>query len=181
MHTFQRTTFVLLIVVGLLPVFAGCFYSRELSRSKREIERGYPDLDIDRRITLALGPRTIHTAGWIVRQVPEEETQQVASYLRHLDKVKVAIYDVDYYDDEARSHQAAVTDFERNGWILAVRAAEDDESVWVLYRADSRDTVRDIKVIVLSEEDLVIARIQGTLNELLEDLVADHNVIDDIF
>lgn len=169
------------LFVAILPMLSGCIYSRELSQSKRTIERGYPELDIDKRFTLALGPRSLHTVGWIARRIPEQETQQAATYLRTLDRVKVAIYDVDYYDEHSRSNHAAVADFEKNGWTLAVRANEDSEAVWVLYRADYKEDVRDIKVVVLGEDELVIARIEGHLNELLEQLVEDHNLVDEIF
>lgn len=170
-----------MLLVLLVPLATGCIYSRELSNSKREIERGYPDLDIDKRLTLSFGPRSLHTVGWIARRIPEEETQQAASYLRTLERVKVALYDVDYLDENSRANRAAVTDFEKNGWTLAVRAQEDSEAVWVLYRSDYKDDVRDIKVVVLGEDELVIARVQGHLNELLEDLMDDHNLMDDIF
>ena len=45
--------------------------------------------------------------------------------------------------------------------------------VWVLYR-EGYDTVRDLYVLVLSEEELVIASVQGRLDALLQQVVADH-------
>ena len=150
-------------------------------RSKNIIEDGYPQLDLDYRLTMSLGPRLLHSAGWIARRVPEKEAYLAGSYLRHIDRVKVAIYDVDYYDSESRADRAAVVDFERNGWTLAVRASEDDESTWVLYREDAKASVRDIKVIVLTEEELVIAHVEGVLNTLLDEVVRDKDVLHGMF
>ncbi|NND70176.1 MAG: DUF4252 domain-containing protein [Rhodothermales bacterium] len=171
----------LVTLVLSAAVLSGCIYSRDMVRSKKIVENGYPQLDLDYRFTMSLGPRLLHSAGWIARRVPEEEAFLAGSYLRHIDRVKVAVYDVDYYDEASRSGRAAVVDFERNGWTLAVRAAEDDESTWILYREDSDANVRDIKVVVLSEEELVIARVEGVLNSLLDEVVRDKELIRDMF
>ena len=42
-----------------------------------------------------------------------------------------------------------------------------DETAWVLYRV-RRDIVHDVYVVYLSDEELVLARIQGHLDELLD-------------
>ena len=173
-----KTVVLPIVLIALSSqMISGCIYSRELAQSKRIIENGYPDLDLDRKITLAIGPRLLHSAGWIARRVPEEEAFLAGNVLKHIDRVKVAVYDVDYYDAESRSSNSAVVDFEKNGWTLAVRSNEDDESVWVLYREDSRANVRSIKVVVLSEDELVIARVEGMLNDLLDEVVRDQDII----
>ena len=49
---------------------------------------------------------------------------------------------------------------------------DEQEIVWVLYR-EWYDEVRDMFILVLDDEDLIIVRIEGYLNRLLQKIVED--------
>ncbi len=152
---------------------SGCVYSREIVQTQRDLERHYPEAEFDRQIILNFGPRSLHTIGWLAGLAPEEEAQMAADYLYEIDRVKVGIYEVDRLPDLDEFDPPSIGRFERDGWEVAVKAQEDDGVVWVLYR-ERYNEVRDIYTIVLNDEDLVLARVRGHLNQLLEKVMEDH-------
>ena len=169
----KRSSLIPLILLTVAVSLTGCVYSREITQTRRDLERHYPEADFDHMITINLGPRTLHTFGWLAGLAPEPEAQMARDYLYEIDRVKVGIYQVDRLPDLDDFDPPALRRFEDNGWELAVKVQEDDEIVWVLYR-DNDAQVRDIYTIVLTDEELVLVRIKGHLNRLLEKVMDDH-------
>ena len=172
-----------LILVLFAVSLTGCFYSRELAQTRRDLERQYPEARFDQEVVVSLWPATLRAVGWLAGLAPEEEAQMAKEYLREIDRVKVGLYSVDYLPDLDEFNPPALRRFRRDGWEVAVKAREDDEIVWVLYR-ERHNAVRDIYAIVLTDEDLILARVKGHLNRLLEKVMADHyemcNFVDDL-
>ena len=63
----------------------------------------------------------------------------------------------------------------KDDWEMAVRVNEDDESVWILYR-ERDDTVKDLFVVVLDDQELVLVQAEGQLDRLMEKALADHHI-----
>jgi len=164
---------VFVLLCTTLPL-AGCFYSREIAHTRRDLERHYPDADFDQKVVVSLGPASLHTLGWLAGLAPEEEAQMAHDYLSEIDRVKVGVYEVRRLPDLDDFDPPSLFRFERDGWEVAVKAQEDEEIIWVLYR-EQYDEVRDIYAIVLNDDELVLARVQGHLNRLLERVMDDHH------
>lgn len=162
-----------LILVLLATATSGCLYSHEIAHTRRAIERQVPEAHFEREIVLNLGPVSLRTLRWISGLVPEEEARQAATYLRDVRRVKVGVYRSE--DPAALQHVDPIRlrRFEQDGWETAVRAQEEGERVWVLYR-ERNGGIRDLYVVVLSEEELVLARLKGRLDQLFERIMADH-------
>lgn len=179
-HRFFPIALVLLLTAVTL---SGCVYSREIAHTRRDLERHYPEADFDRQIVINLGPRSLHTVGWLAGLAPEEEAQMARDYLYEIDRVKVGVYKVESLPDLDDFDPPALRRFARNGWEVAVKVQEDDEIIWVLYR-ERYNEVSDIYAIVLNDEDLVLARVKGHLNTLLEKVMEDqyrlHDFVDEI-
>lgn len=171
---------LLILLLGSLAT-SGCFYSREISHVKRDIERQYPDIEFERGVSVNLGSGTLRSLGWLARRVPEEEAQLASAYLQQIQHIKVGYYPIAYLPslDEDGLDLPALDRFENEGWEVAVKVRDDDELVWVLYR-ERFDTVRDIYVLVLSDEELVVATIRGRLDQLLELAIEDYGEFDQI-
>lgn len=161
------------LLLGLAVVLSGCFYSRELAHLRHDLERAYPEARFDREVEVSLGPPALHTLGWLARRVPEDEAQQAANYLHEVKRIKVGVYKTRHLPPLDEVDLPRLRRFREDGWQVAVRAREPDEMVWVLYR-ERHDAVRDLYVLVLSDEELVVARVQGHLNHLLARVVEDH-------
>ncbi len=179
----KRSSLIPLILLTVAVSLTGCVYSREIAQTRRDLERHYPGADFDHQITINLGPRTLHTFGWLAGLAPEPEAQMARDYLYEIDRVKVGIYQVKSLPDLDDFDPPALRRFEDDGWEMAVKVHEDDEIVWVLYR-EHYDQVRDIYTIVLTDEELVLVRVNGHLNRLLEKVVDDHyhllNFVDEL-
>lgn len=168
-----KRTLLPLILVLLALSSSGCLYSREIAHTRRDIERQVPEVHFEREVVLSLGPMALRTLRWISGLVPEEEAQQASLYLRDVSRVKVGVYRSE--DAAALQHLDPIRlrRFERDGWETAVHAQEEGERVWVLYR-ERRGAIRDLYVVVLNEEELVLARLKGRLDQLFARIMADH-------
>lgn len=159
-----------LIVLLIFPL-TGCFFSREISGTRRDIERAYPDLRLDQQIVLNLGPLSLRTARWLSEMVPDEEMEMATDYLRDISRVKVGVYKIDN-PASLDAFDAGLIRFD-DEWETAIKTRDDDSRVWVLYR-EGGETVRDLYVVVLGDDDLAIARVRGNLNRLLARIMEDH-------
>ena len=171
---------LLLLIVGVSTT--GCFYSREISQTRRGLERHYPDARFDQEGVVSLGPAALRTLGWLVGLAPEEEAQMAKEYLHEIDRVKVGLFTIEDMPDLDDFDPPAIRRFRDDDWEVAVKTREDDEIIWVMYR-ERHNTVRDIYTIVLTDDELVLARVKGHLNRLLEKVMQDHyelrNLVDD--
>ena len=159
-----------LIILLVLPL-TGCLYSREIVHTRRDIERE-TRVDFDRGFVLSMGPSSLRTVEWLAGMVPEEEAQMGADYLRDIRRVKVGVFSLRRGRLEEVPDLRRLRRFERGKWEVAVRFRDEQASGFVFYRAH-RDTVRDLFIVVLDEEELVLARVEGRLNHLVAQIVAD--------
>ncbi len=172
MNVPRRST-ALVILILASTVSSGCFYSREISRARRDIDRSTANVDYGRGISMNLGPFSLRLAKWILRRVDDEDAEMASEYLSDIRRVKAGVYKVNDYSPDGLSAIPSLRRFERKGWELAVKAHDDEESVLIYYR-ERDNKVRDMFVIVATDEELVLAKIEGRLNRLLERAIQDH-------
>jgi hypothetical protein len=170
-----RLHLTLLALFVLTAPLAGCFYSREIAHTRRDIERA-TGVDFDRGLMVSLGPVSLRTLGWISGLVPEQEARMARDYLREITRVKVGVYHTDLGFARDGADLGSLPRFEDQGWEVAVRFRDEETLGWVLYR-EHRDTVRDVYVVMVTDEELVLARVQGHLNRLLSRVMEDHSVM----
>ena len=174
--TFLRTTSPLrcagrwFLLAALCLPLTGCFYSRELADTRRDIEDRYPEARFDMQGVVELGQGTFQTLGWLADLVPEPEADLIGAYLRDIRRVKVGVYEVEDLPPLDEVDLADLDRFRERDWELAFRRTDRYDVVWVLYR-ERWEVVRDVYVLVLNEHDLVLVRVQGYLNPLLEGLL----------
>ena len=173
-HYSRLTAYSLLILLLTLPL-SGCFFSREIGQTRRDIERAYPDLQLRKQIVLNLGPISLRTLGWFTKLAPEEEGDMAARYLRDISRVKVGVFRSDNPAELERLNISRLG-FEKE-WTVALKTRDDDSRVWVLYRENAK-TLKDLYVVVLDEEQLVVARVHGRLQRLVTRIMEDHGDLD---
>jgi len=175
---FRRPAVTIIAGLVLVTSLSGCFYSREMARTRYDIERVNPGMDFKRGVSMNLGPFSLRLARWILRRVDDDDAWEASEYLSEVRRVKAGIYPRRDNGGEL-DRMPTLKRFERRGWELAVRANEDGESVMIYYR-ERNDTVSDMFAVVVSEDELVVARIEGRLNRLLEKAMSDHNAIHEL-
>lgn len=173
----RRILYILALVFFLLPL-TGCIYSREISHTRRDIERHYPKAAFDKEVVLNFGPASMRVIRWTAGLVRDEDVQMARNYLREIRRVKVGVYRTEYLPPLGEMKLPALRRFEANEWETAVHVREDNESTWLLYKAHG-DEVRDVFVISLSGEELVLIRVRGHLNRLVARIMEDHAVLEE--
>ncbi|NBC17624.1 MAG: DUF4252 domain-containing protein [Bacteroidetes bacterium] len=168
----HRLLIPLALLLFVLPM-TGCFYSREIAQTRRDIERDLPGADFEREVVVNLGPLSLRTLRWFTGLSEDDDARHARLLLRDLRRVKVGVY----RNERALASLEAVDlpqlrRLERDGWEPAVVLRERDEVVHVYYR-EHRGTVRDLYVVALAEDELVLARLRGHLGRVLARALQD--------
>lgn len=164
--------FLLLILVSV--VSSGCFVSRELSSLQRDLERQHPDLRLRRNIVFSAGPGLLHTLEQTAGKLDRDDARLIEEYLHDVDRVKVGIYDVEWRNQSEPVTTALPDRFKRGGWEPAVTVRDGHESVFLMYRSGSR-SLRDLFVVSLADDQLVMVRIRGNVERLVSHALADRH------
>ncbi|GAB5535365.1 MAG: hypothetical protein Rubg2KO_16140 [Rubricoccaceae bacterium] len=160
-------------MVGLLAS-SGCM-SLEMTRLRNHIDRGVPEAEIGKGFAVSFGFLTMGTARTVLALSDDgdESTAMARALLRNVRKVKIGRYHV--------NGRVALTDiesppifdaYEERGWIPVVTIRETDELVWVMAK-EKRDDLRDLLVVVLSDDELVLAKMSGNLTEAVTAAMAE--------
>lgn len=112
------------------------------------------------------GPVSMWIARGFIGQYASNSGDLSLPALRHVSRVKMGVYKLQQPSDTRMvSMPASLRRYVgRNGWEHLGTFREDDQAVWVLYRARNEE-IRDLFVVVVSEEDLVMTRLTGNLTE----------------
>ena len=83
-------------------------------------------------------------------------------------RVQFGVYETDNMPDfaDVKLPERLQRKLDRDGWELAATIREEDQLVWLLYREDG-ETVEDLFAVVWSDDRLVLAKLEGDLNELI--------------
>ncbi len=165
MNASMTRTLVLAAALGFAPLAGGCMWAPELTDVKQDIARQLPGVGFRKNVTLSFGPLTMGLARAITGCIPD--AREAHTYLRDVSRVQVAVYELDGapagHDIDTPSRLEALIE---DGWEMAVRVREESEAVWLLYRTDG-DSVREMFVVVVSDEELVLVKVKGRLERLL--------------
>lgn len=179
---FSYTRLITWVIAGCAFLFSGCLYSREIAHMRRSIEDQYPDAQFDRQVVVSVGPLSMQTLTWIAGLVPDEEAQLARDLIRNIRRVQVGVYNVEGLHSVDGVELERLERFEKDGWQLAVKAREEDGAVWLFYN-ERRGDVRDLYLLALDDENLVIARVRGSLRNILQAVMADQRrlfrIVDD--
>jgi hypothetical protein len=165
MKTRKTSALFLATTLSVVMLGNGCMWAPELTEVKRDIAGQLPDVTFRKNVTLSLGPLTMVLARAVVGFIPD--AREARPYLRDVSKVQVAVYETSG-DVRASAVEtpARLQEMLDDGWEMAVRVREDDEMVWLLYRIDG-DSVREMFVVVMGDEELVLVRVKGHLERIM--------------
>ncbi|MEZ4699870.1 MAG: DUF4252 domain-containing protein [Rhodothermales bacterium] len=161
----------LLPVLFLALATSGCYQLNEM-RSLRDDIGHETDTRFDTGVSLSLGPGMAQTASWITRHVDDTDARMVSRALNGVRRMKGAVYPFKHAGNAWDLDPRALPHFSHNGWELALKTVDYDDVSWVFYR-ERRGSVRDIYTIVITDSELVLVRVQGHLNALLDLAIAE--------
>lgn len=146
---------------------------------RRGIERDLPEAEFDRVMVLSLGPGTLHTLSWFMGWTPDADVQMASGYLLDVSRIQVGVYEVRRMGDLGDRDLASLSRLKNDGWDLAVKVRDEDEQVW-LYSRERHGQIRDMLVLTLDQENMVVVRLQGRLSRLFQRAMEDHDVLREI-
>jgi len=167
-----RRTSILMIVIVIMAA-SGCTWSPELSRVRNQLEEQLPGAEFEKEIELSLGPLSLALARVILGAVDDEDAGIARKYLRDVSRVQVAVYECDNVPPVSHVKMPeAIRDLEDDGWETAVKVREEDSLAWILYKIDD-NRIRELYVITLSDEELVLVKAEGDLDRLAAQAIHD--------
>lgn len=159
----------------MLTLLSGCLWAPELDRVRSEIEQQLPGSSFKREFAISLGPVTLGLARAIIRFVPD--AAEARSYLQDVRSVKVAVYEAEDMPQDFNIQMPGKLEslLRNDGWEIAARVRENNQSVWVLYR-EKDDELEDVYVVALESNELVLVRARGNLDSLIAKAMREHVV-----
>ena len=142
----------------------GCFWAPELSGIRRDLESQLPGASFDRDVELSFGPVMLTLARVLTSVIPDAD--EARPWLRGVSRVQIGVYDAHIGSTAELRMPKHLKSLLDNGWETAVRMRDDDEAVWLLYRPDG-DKVREIFVVVLNDDELVLVKARGHLERIV--------------
>jgi hypothetical protein len=157
----ELNAFARMIGIAALSLsLSGCLWAPDLDRIRKDIEKQIPGASFDCEIAVSLGPVALALA---------PDAREARGYLRDVRSVEVAVYEARDLPADFRVRLPAALErmVEEDGWEIAVKTLERDETAWVLCKEDS-GSAGGICVVALGEGELVLARVRGDLVETLK-------------
>jgi hypothetical protein len=143
----------------------GCFWAPELSSVRSDLEHQLPGASFDKNVEFSCGPVLLTLARTVTSIIPG--AREARPYLSGVSHVEIGVYDahVDSLTDVRMPRRLQTLIDE--GWETAVRVRDNHEAAWLLYRPDG-DEVKEIFVVVLDRDELVLVRARGHMEKLVE-------------
>jgi hypothetical protein len=153
------------VVAGLAVLSSpGCLWSPELAGVRADLQHQLPGSSFDKNVELSFGPVILTFARVATSFIPG--AREARPYLRGVSRVQVAVYDSHLHAMEDVHMPKRLQSLIDDGWETAVRVRDAREAVWLLYRPDG-EKVREIFVVVLNDDQLVLVKARGNLERLL--------------
>jgi len=163
-HTRRRAALVIVTLVTVATLFSGCLWAPELASVCKDIERQVPGASFDKQFAITLGPISLGFAKLVTALVPD--AREARGYLRDVSRIEVAVYETDNMPPASSVHMPdRLKRMEAEGWETAVKVREEESVVWVMYKIED-ESIKELYVVVLDDEELVMVKARGRLERL---------------
>ena len=134
------------------------------------------DADFDTEIEFSIGPAGIMLAGLFVKFADTE--QDVQGMLNQLSRVQIGVFknkSAAPLEPNKKFLKGLSQKMEEEGWTYIVKNYERNEFSFVFVR-NSEDRLRELFVIALDGDELVITEVNGELDELIAIAVRENGL-----
>lgn len=169
----KRSALLLTLLSCATIWLGGCRDAPSAGALRFEIERQLPGVELERESHIRLGRFTMGLAKKIARLADDEDDEDLR-VISHIKRVDVATYRV---VSRPAGPLELPADFEarlaRKGWETTLRAREDGEQTWVLFRSDPKGAIRSLYVVAFDSHELSVIQVEGRLDRLIAQALAD--------
>ncbi len=159
-----------LIIIFLAAVFllSGCISVDGYFKGMRNTVFKSVDGSYHREVEFSLGAAALTLSSVAVSFSDAPEFTD--DILRKVDRVQIGVYknnDWRNYKPNFASMKKISDDLREDGYNFIVRAVDRDEMVLVTVKGDS-EKIKEMFIVVATDEELVMTQIFGDLNEIME-------------
>lgn len=165
--------FPLLLLAACMAVLGACKHAPAVSSVRWHLEQQIPGAEFEREFRIRLGRLSLGLvkgmAGWAL------EDEEGRSMLRAVKRVDVGTYRVVSLPplEDIETPRGFANELGDSGWTQLVRQQDESEQVWVFMRNDDEGAIRNVYVIALDEAELTMVSLEGRLDEVLVEFIAD--------
>lgn len=140
----------------------------ELADMRYEIEDAFPGAEFKKETEISIGPVLMALIRTGARVAPGSDEWR--PFLKGARRVQVAVYEAQSLPDQPHRNMNIPDRLSDmlvyEGWELMIKAYEPQEVTWVLYRLEE-DEVRNLYVISLDHEELVLVNLEGDITKMI--------------
>lgn len=167
-------TFLLLAFLFPVTLAAGGKKMPSAQSVYAEIQQGIPGARFERESHIRLGRVALTFIKPLVRLALDED-DEARDIVRNIKRVDIATYRVVELPGPVdtsviRKIEGRMTD---TGWSKIVRSREEDDNTWVFSRHRDDGSIAGIFVVDLDDYELSIVGVEGRLDEILANAIAD--------
>ncbi len=165
---------LIIIFVSIALISTSCIgVNREFKNIRSQILDNLDD-DFDRQIEFSVGPVGFFVASQFVKFADTEEN--VDEMLSKVKNIHVGIYDrLSNFSKPSLSLLRTITNsFVDEDWKSLVKSIDGNEMVGVYVKDHSPDDIEELFVVTLTDDELVLVKLQGSLGSIIEVIIRDH-------
>ena len=169
----QKTKIVLLFL-GIALLASSCIgVNREFKNIRSQIMDNLDD-DFDRQIEFSVGPVGFFIASRFVKFADTEEN--VDEMLSKVKNIHVGIYDrLSNFSQPSLGLLRTITNsIVDEDWKSLVKSIDGSDLVGVFVKDMNTEDIEELFVVTLTEDELVLVKLQGSLGSIIEVIIRDH-------
>jgi len=168
-----KTKFVI-ILLGIAIFSSGCIgVNREFKNIRSMILESLDD-EFDRQIEFSVGPVGFFIASKFVKFADTEEN--VDEILSKVKNIHVGIYDrLSNFSKPSLGLLRSITNsIVDENWKSLVKSIDGSDLVGVYVKDLNPDDIEELFVVTLTDDELVLVKLQGSLGSIIEIIIRDH-------
>lgn len=152
----------------IVLLLSGCIGSSHFTEVRHDLDDQLQGVRFKRQVGVQVGPLTMGLTRFILSFMDDPETDEARALLRAVQVAHVRVYEIvgRLRDQEVRTPRA-LRQMQDHGWNMLVKVRDDESNVWVMSR-DRLGDVRDLYLVVMDDENLVMARVKGNFTTMVE-------------
>ncbi|MCB9208483.1 MAG: DUF4252 domain-containing protein [Ignavibacteriales bacterium] len=165
---------LVLLFVSIALISSGCIgVNREFKNIRTQILDNLDD-DFDRKMEFSVGPVGFFLASQFVKFADTEEN--IDQILSKVKNVHIGIYDrLSSFSKPSLSLLRSITNsIVKEDWKSLVKSIDGNELVGVYVKDQNLEDIEEIFIVTLTNDELVLVKLQGSLGSIIEIIVRNH-------
>ncbi len=162
----------LLLAISVLST--GCIgVNQEFKNIRTQILNDLED-DFDRQFEFSVGPVGFFIASQFVKFTDTEEN--VDEILAKVNNIHIGIYDrlSSFAKPSLSLLKSISSSLVNEDWKPIVKTIDGNEMVGIFVKAENSDDIEELFVVTLTDEELVLVKLQGSLGSIIEIVIREH-------